>query len=90
MQHNKFMKTIIQQTKDFTVFHHTGMSSFGGCQCYKDCTCKEDFTSAPYDYYTVKKGFNKPKTTRHETYEGVEKRIAILLAVPIEIRKYHT
>ncbi len=59
------------------------MSSFSGCQCYKDCTCNEDFISAPYDYYAVKKKFNKIKTTTYKTLELAQERIDFLKTIPI-------
>lgn len=72
------MKTIIEENKDYTLYHHTGKTRFRGCQCFKDCNCNKDFISENYDYYTVKKRFNKPKTTRHNTLEEAKKRIDFL------------
>jgi hypothetical protein len=81
------MKTIIKDTVDFTVIHHTGITRFTGCQCIKDCSCHEDFTPAPYDYYSVKKKFGKYKTTTHATMSDVEERIKVLLDIPN--KRYH-
>lgn len=83
------MRTIIEDTKDYRVYHHTGMTRYRGCQCFGDCSCRENFKSEPYDYYTVKKKFNKHKTTVHGNLEQVKSRIELLLSIPVEIRKYH-
>jgi len=76
-------KKLIEQTDIYEVYHHTGKTTFRGCQCFKDCTCNEDFVSEPYDYYTVKKLFNKIKTTNHHNLESVQERIALLKTLPI-------
>ena len=70
------MKTIIKQTESERMIHHTGITRFTGCQCFKDCACKEDFKSVPFDYYTVIRriGTNKQKTTIHQTLRETEKR----------------
>jgi len=81
------MRVIIEDTKDYTVFHHTGITRFRGCQCFKDCSCNNDFIPEPYDYYTVRKNFNKHKTTIHSTLEEVELRKQLLLNIPN--KKYH-
>ena len=81
------MKTIIEHTKDYTVYHHKGNTKFNGCQCFKDCTCNEDFKSESYNYYSVRKNFNKHKTTIHATLKDVAIRKELLLNIPN--KKYH-
>jgi hypothetical protein len=58
------MRTIVKQTDNEKMVRHTGITSFSGCQCFKDCTCNEDFKPAPFDYYTVVRriGTKKQKT----------------------------
>ena len=86
-QINYEMRTIFDETKDYIVYHHQGVTRFTGCQCIKDCNCQETFISTPYDYYTVAKKFGKHKTTVHLTLESVNKRIELLLSVPN--KRYH-
>lgn len=81
------MKILSEETNEYIVYHHTGTTSFTGCQCIKDCTCKNVFTSSPYNYYSVKKKFGKHKTTFHNTLEDVRIRIEVLMSVPN--KRYH-
>ena len=69
-------KQIVKQLDDKKMVHHYGMTRFQGCQCYKDCTCNNDFKSEPFDYYTVVRriGSKKQKTTLHSTIEEAEER----------------
>ena len=66
------MRRIIRQNKENIMYNHIGITEFNGCQCFKDCTCHEDFEPTTYDYYTVKRG-NK-KTTTHQTLEDANVR----------------
>jgi len=75
-------KKIIDTIK-YTVFHHTGITRFGGCQCFKDCTCNEDFIPAYYDIYSVRKKFNKYKTTHHNNIYDMLDRVEFLQTLPI-------
>jgi hypothetical protein len=70
------MRTIVKQTDNEKMVHHTGITRFSGCQCFKDCTCNEDFKPAPFDYYTVVRriGTKKQKTTVHQTIEEANER----------------
>jgi hypothetical protein len=77
------MRTVIEETELYTLSHMTGKTKFRGCQCFKDCTCNEDFKSEDYDYYTVKKKFNKVKTTNHGTIEDARIRIEFLKTIPV-------
>lgn len=76
-------KKLIDSTERYDINHHTGMTTFSGCQCFKDCTCHEDFIPRPYNYYSVKKKFNKIKTTTHNTIEEVQERIKLLNTITI-------
>ena len=64
------------------------MTRHRGCQCYKDCSCAEDFKPLPYNYYTVAKKFNKPKTTAHATLEEARIRIRFLDTLPVNYYNY--
>jgi len=81
------MRKIVEETKDYIVIHHTGITRFTGCQCIKDCTCNEDFVPTNYDYYTVKKKFGRHKTTTHNSLEEVKIRLEVLKAIPN--KRYH-
>ena len=72
-------KKIIKENELNIMYHHTGMSTRGGCQCFKDCSCYEDFKPAPYDYYTVKR--KNKKTTFHQTLEGALERWEFVLTL---------
>jgi hypothetical protein len=82
------MMKIIEETPEYIVYNHTGVTRYKGCQCRKSsCTCKEDFISYGYNFYSVKKKFGKYKTTRHNTLDEVKARIEVLMAVPN--KRYH-
>ncbi len=76
------MKTILEETKDYILYHHVGKSKFQGCQCFKDCSCREDFIPQDYNYYSVKKLFNKIKTHTCKTLEEARERIDFLNTLP--------
>jgi hypothetical protein len=82
------MRNIIEETNEYIIYHHTGVTRYSGCQCIKWCSCKEDFIPSEYNYYTVKKKFGKHKTTSHNTLEEVAERIKLLMLVPN--KRYHT
>jgi hypothetical protein len=67
---------IIKQIDDKKMVHHFGMTKFPGCQCFKDCTCSNDFKSVPFSYYRItrRSGTKKQKTTIHLTIEEAEER----------------
>lgn len=66
----------------FDVFERKGMTRFTGCQCFKDCSCADDFVSCPYHYYEVKRkkygNSVRIKTTYHNTLESLNARIELL------------
>lgn len=67
---------LLKETPEYTIRHYTGHTEFSGCQCFKDCTCHEDFLSEPVDYYTL--SINnltskrpKSKTIRYNTLDEI-------------------
>lgn len=72
-------KEIIKENELNVMYHHTGTTRFAGCQCFRDCSCNEDFTPAYYDYYTVKR--KSKKTTNHRTLEDANVRWAFVCAL---------
>lgn len=65
-------KKIIKENNLNVMYNHTGTTSFSGCQCFKNCSCNEDFKSSSYNYYTVKR--KNKKTTFHQTLEEANAR----------------
>lgn len=65
-------RKIIKENEFNVMYHHIGVTRFTGCQCYRDCTCNEDFKPANYDYYTVVR--KNKKTTNHQTLEDANTR----------------
>lgn len=64
---------------DHHLREHKGVTSFTGCQCFKDCTCHEDFTPISYHYFTVKnRKSKKRKTTTHNTLDEALERIKFI------------
>ena len=63
--------------------HIKGTSKFGGCQCFKDCGCKDDFIPVDFEYWIVTKKFNQPKTSLHNDIESAYDKIRYLKAIPI-------
>lgn len=80
------MRTIVKQTDNEKMVHHTGVKRFTGCQCFKDCTCNEDFKPARFDYYTVVRriGTKKQKTTVHKTIDEANQRWEFICALANE------
>ncbi len=76
-------RKLIESNELYDIYHHTGKTTFRGCQCFKDCTCSDDFISENYDYYSVKKKFNKVKTTQHSTLEDVKIRVEFIKTIPV-------
>lgn len=66
--------TVIKESDFACMYHHKGMTSFRGCQCFGDCTCAEDFVPKPIDYYLVKRKSGNYKTTSHQTLESANER----------------
>ena len=56
--------TIIKQNSKNILYHHKGVTNFKGCQCYKDCSCSIDFEPQEYNFYTVKKNWEKDNKSR--------------------------
>ena len=53
-------KEVIKESEKAIIIHLTGYHKFKGCQCFKDCSCKEDFKPSEIDCYSVtRKGKNK-------------------------------
>lgn len=73
-------RKIIKRTQYYTVYLITGVTKFRGCQCYKDCTCHEDFKSKPYKYWEVKRitSSGRKKTTHHTNIISLKKRLKLL------------
>lgn len=47
------MKTILESHEDYQLVHYSHTIKFQGCQCMKDCTCKEDYKPWKEEYYRV-------------------------------------
>ena len=62
------------------LYHHTGVTRFTGCQCFKDCTCNQDFNPSNYNYYSVVR--KKKKTTFHNTIEEASQRWDFVTSLP--------
>ncbi len=66
-------RILIKQIGTNKMYHHIGTTRYVGCQCFKDCTCREDFTPRPYDYYTIRRiaKSGKMKTIHETTLEKI-------------------
>lgn len=69
-------RKVIKESDFNILYHHTGFSKFRGCQCFKDCTCHEDFKGGEYNFYSVKR--KGRKTTFHKNLEEAENRYYFL------------
>lgn len=47
------MTTILKFNEDYKLVHYSNTIKFQGCQCTKDCTCREDYKSWTEEYYRV-------------------------------------
>ena len=53
-------KRVIKESEKAIICHVTGVDKFKGCQCFSDCSCKEDFKPSELNYYSVtRKGKNR-------------------------------
>tara|TARA_R110001599_G_scaffold109319_1_gene272817 strand:- start:45 stop:269 length:225 start_codon:yes stop_codon:yes gene_type:complete len=53
-------KEVIKESEKAIIIHLTGHHKFKGCQCFKDCSCKDDFVPEEIDCYSVtRKGKNR-------------------------------
>lgn len=67
-------KEVIFDNGANAMFHYEGITKFTGCQCFKDCDCRERFIPQKFSYYTVLRRNNRNKTTRHYTLESAIER----------------
>lgn len=67
------MKQLLKTLGRCSLFKVTYTSRFFGCQCYKDCSCMEEWLNAgnpkKITEYTV---FTGKRTHRHKTLEEAE------------------
>jgi len=69
------MNKLVKREFGNSMYHCTGLTKFTGCQCWRDCTCNEDFIPEKYDYYKIVRIHMKGvKTTTHTTLKDAEKR----------------
>tara|TARA_R110000851_G_scaffold78000_1_gene172046 strand:+ start:1902 stop:2183 length:282 start_codon:yes stop_codon:yes gene_type:complete len=68
------MHGLIKETENWILRNITGTTNFKGCQCYKDCSCQNDFIPSSYSYFTVKRKNGRMKTTDHTFIEEAEER----------------
>lgn len=54
--------TIIKTSEKGKIIHHKGTTTYQGCQCFKDCDCRESFIGEMLEYYTVKRKDKPTKT----------------------------
>jgi hypothetical protein len=66
-------RTKIKENNKATMYHYKGKTGFRGCQCFKDCYCKEDFKAEYFEYYSVVR-FKNSKKSRHETIKEANER----------------
>ena len=79
------MPGLILETELYILRNITGTTSFKGCQCYKDCSCNEDFIKTNYSYFTVKRKTGKHKTTFHNTLKEAKERCEFLKKLSLKI-----
>ena len=69
--------------EDYILRHTKGNTIFEGCQCYKDCTCHEDFVPESFEYWNVKNlKSKKMKVSRYSTLEQAKARIEQIKQLP--------
>lgn len=73
------IKIKIEDTDLYAVYYEKNTSRFQGCQCFKDCTCQEDFIPVEYEQFTVIKKIGKKKTTHHSNLIQTVARINQIL-----------
>jgi len=78
----KTKKTMLEEMPEYQLWHEVGITHFNGCQCFKDCNCKEDFVSESYEVWRIRKRVNKVKTSSHSSLKEAQERIAFIMALP--------
>lgn len=69
-------RRLVFKDEYYTIKKKTGHTIFGGCQCYKDCTCHEDFVSMSFvDYVVMKKWGQGHKRSIYSTLAEAENQI---------------
>ena len=70
----------IEENSNYEIRHYTGSTEFGGCSCFKDCDCRNNFIKQKVEHYTLtiikrtsKK--TKSKTFYYDTLEQVQDHI---------------
>ena len=80
-------KTTLIDTELYTLSYISSKINFRGCQCFKDCSCAEDFKPFIHNCYEVKKKFNKPRKTEHQYLSEAIERIKMLETLPVNYFK---
>ena len=66
-------RTKIKESDKSTMYHYKYNTSFSGCQCLKDCYCKEDFKTETIEYYKIIRTKNE-KGSVHKSIEEANER----------------
>ena len=74
------MNTVIKENEYNVLLRRNGYTYFRGCQCFKDCGCKEGFKSEEYEHYAVIR--KNKKETIHKTLEEALERWDIVKGLP--------
>ncbi len=66
------IKKIIKENVFNIKIHCVEITEYNGCQCIKDCLCRENFKPEKIEYYIVKR--KQKKTTTHKTLDEANSR----------------
>ena len=80
------MKKVVKENDKAILFVRTGVTTFRGCQCFKDCSCADDFQKKPFTVYEVRRKNSNLKT--YDTLDEAEKRWDLLQTLPRKTYDY--
>lgn len=70
-------RTILEETDKYILSHHKHTTSYSGCQCFKDCYCRESFKPEHIEFYKVIRK-KKYKSNQYSTLQKAQERIDYL------------
>lgn len=72
--------TIIRSNKFYEISKEERTATFIGCQCFKDCTCRDEFKPYDFHYYLVKNFVGNKKDKSYQTLNEANERCNFIIS----------